>query len=208
LSSDEREAKEKELREARTRDLAAVLTPEEMREFELRDSLTSENLREQYGRSDLTEAEFRKLYEMRQDFEQHHPQTQIEDWKQLETNYAGALGPERFADLQRQNDSMWRAMQEMASQNGFSSDAMSQAFTLKQEYTDKLVQAVGRMFADPQRDPQPLRDLAAEMDARLGGVLGPDAVKQLDRLGVLPRLVVQDDGTTKSYSFTRAGFAD
>lgn len=203
LSSDERDAKEKELRAAREQELAAILTPEEMREFALRDSLTAESIREQYGRGNLTEEEFRKLYELRKDFEQTHPQTQPEDWKALDANYANVLGPERFGDLQRQNDSMWRALQNLASENGFSSDAMSQAFAIKQEYTDKLVQAVGQMFADPERNPQPLRDLAAEMDARLGGVLGPEAVKQLDRLGVLPRLVVQDDGNTKSYSFSR-----
>ena len=58
-----------------------------------------------------------------------------------------------------------------------------QAHAIKQEYTDKLVQAVGRMFADPQQNPQPLRDLALEMDERLATVLGSEVVKGLDRAG-------------------------
>jgi hypothetical protein len=64
------------------------------------------------------------------------------------------------------------------------------------------------MFADPQQDPQPLRELAAQMDARLAETIGAESVKQLDRLGVLPRLVVQDDGKRKSYSFSRDAFAE
>jgi hypothetical protein len=208
LSSDERDARQKELRDARGRELAGLLTPDELRDFDLRDSLTSDLLREEYGQGSLTEAEFRRLYDLRRDFEQRHPETKAEDWKRLEADNAAALGPERFAELQRQNDSMWQAMQDLSSQHGFSSDALSQAYAVKKEYSEKLGEAVGRMFADPQQNPQPLRDLAAEMDARLGDVLGAEAVKQLDRLGVLPRLVIQDDGKRKSYSLTRGGFSE
>jgi len=67
-----------------------------------------------------------------------------------------------------------------------------QAYAIEQDYSARLVQAVGRMFADPQQDPQPLRDIAREMESRLAAALGPEAASQLDRLGVLPRLVVQD----------------
>jgi hypothetical protein len=101
---------------------------------------------------------------------------------------------------------MWRALQGLATEHGIQPDAMRQAHTLKQECTDKLGQAVGAMFADPQRNPQPLRDLAAEMDARLAALLGPETVKQLDRAGVLPRLVIQDDGHRKRYSLSRGAF--
>ena len=67
-----------------------------------------------------------------------------------------------------------------------------QAYAIEQDYSARLVQAVGRLFADPQQDPQPLRDIAREMESRLAAALGPEAASQLDRLGVLPRLVVQD----------------
>jgi len=208
LPSDERDAREKELREFRRRELANLLTSEEMREFELRDSPTSDAIRQQYGRSDLSEPEFRKLYELRRDFEESHPDAKREDWKRLETDLAGALGPERFADVQRQNDSMWRAMQNIASEHGLTPDSMQSAYTVQRDYAERMVQAVGQMFSDPQQNPQPLRDLAAQMDARLAEVIGGEAVKQLDRLGALPRLVIQDDGKRKSYSFSRAAFGE
>jgi hypothetical protein len=64
------------------------------------------------------------------------------------------------------------------------------------------------MFADPSRNPQPLRDIVAEQDARLGVLLGIDTVEQLDRLDALPRLVVHDDGQGKTYSLSRADQSD
>jgi hypothetical protein len=208
LPSDERDAKERELGEFRRRELASLLTPEEMREFELRDSAISDALRQQYGRGDLSEAEFRKLYDLRRDFEERHPEAKREDWKRFDADIASALGPERFTDIQRQNDSMWRAMQNMAGERGLTPDSMQSAYAIQRDYMERMGQAVGQMFADPQQNPQPLRDLAAQMDARLTEIIGGETVKQLDRLGVLPRLVVQDDGKRKNYSFSRGAFGE
>jgi hypothetical protein len=208
LPSDEQDARRKAWGEARGRELAALLSPNELREFALRDSPTAEVIREQQGRANLTEAEYRRLFDLRQEFERTHPETRPEDWKQLDDAYARALGADRFADIQRQNDSMWVAMQSTAAEHGISPEGRLQAYAIKREYTDRMVEAVGRMFADPQQNPQPLRDLAAEMDARLASILGPAATKQLDQLGVLPRLVIQDDGQKKSYSLSRGGFVE
>jgi hypothetical protein len=208
LTTDERDAKEKELRDARQRELATLLTPQELREFDLRQSSTSEALREQFGKANLTETEFSQLYNLRTEFEQRVPEPKPEDWKQLEFELAAALGPDRFADIQRQNDAMWRALQSMSGDTGFAPGTMEQAYTIEQEYSVKLVHAVGAMFADPQQDPQPLRAIAAEMDTRLAATLGPDAAQQLYRLGVLPRLVVQDDGKGKNYTLTPGGFSN
>ena len=208
LTTDEREAKEKELRDARARELATLLTPEELREFELRNSPAADTLREQYGKANLTEAEFRQMYQLRTDCEAQLPDPKPEDWKRLEANLTAALGPDRFTDIQRQNDAMWRAMQSMAGDRNLAAGAMEQAYAIEQDYSARLVQAVGRMFADPQQDPQPLRDIAREMESRLAAALGPEAASQLDRLGVLPRLVVQDDGKRKNYTLTPGGFSE
>lgn len=208
LPGDERNAKEKELRDARNRELAALLTPDELREFEIRQSPASDDLREHFGRADLTEAEFRRMYELRRDFEEKFPDARTEDWKRHDAELAAALGPDRFADIQRQNDAAWRAMRSLAAQHNLTPDAMQQAYALHQNFRDQLVQAVGRMFADPQQNPQPLRDLAAERDRQLATILGPGAVQDLNRFDALPRLVIQDDGKRKSYSFSQGGFGE
>ncbi len=100
---------------------------------------------------------------------------------------------------------MWRALQGMAADSGLSADAMSQAYAIEQDYSDRLATSLGPFFNDPSRDPAPLRAIAAEMDEHLATLLGVEAVQQLDRLGVLPRLVIEDDGKRKSYGFSSAG---
>jgi hypothetical protein len=131
------------------------MTPEELREFEVRHSPASDILRDIYGRADLTEDEFRTMYDLRREFESRHPEPSGEDWKTLEAAYAENLGPERYQDLQRQNDSMWRAMQDLAGENGLAPDALARAFELKEAYTEHMARAVGEMFADPQQDLAP-----------------------------------------------------
>ena len=77
----------------------------------------------------------------------------------------------------------WQGRQNIAAERGLSSDAMNQACPIKQEYSARRVEAVGRMFASQDHDPRPLHDLANEMESRLAAVIGADATKQLDRLG-------------------------
>lgn len=208
LPTDERDARQKELIDERSRELAAFLTPEEMREFDLRNSATSDTLREQYGQANLSEEEFRKLYQLRQDFEQRNPEPKPEDWNTLESAIASALGPARLAEVQQQNDPMWNALQAIAPDLGLSVEGLQQAYAIEREISPKMIQAVAQMFADPDQNPQPLRDLSAEMEARLAAVLGEAAVRRLDSLGALPRLVIQDDGTHKTYSFSPGAFGD
>jgi hypothetical protein len=206
LPTDESDAKRKGLADARSHELAALLSPEEMRQFDLRNSATSNTLREQYGLANLTEEEFRKLYDLRRDFEQRNPEPKREDWTTLEAGMATALGPERFAEIQRQNDSMWRAMQTIAVDERLNADAIQQACTIQREFSERMVQAVGRMFADPDQNPQPLRDLSDEMEGQLVTVLGETAVRRLNRLDALPRLVSLDDGKRKIYSLSPGAF--
>jgi len=207
LPSDESDALREELKANRDRELAALLTREELYEFDLRFSLTADTIRDHYGRANLTEAEFRELYERRREFERQNPEATVEDWQGLEAEYAKRLGPDRFLDLQRQNDSMWRALQEVAAESGFSDDLLGQVYAIKEEYQDRMIRSLGPFFEDPAQDPAPLRSLAAEMEEQLSALLGSQAVKRLDRLRVLPRLVVEDDGTRKMYRFSGSSAA-
>lgn len=204
LPTDQREAKLKELWAARLNELRQLLNPDELEEFQLRNSPAASDLREQYGKSDLTEAEFRQLYALRREFEERHPDPTSEDWKQHEGSISQALGPTRVAELEKQNNRMWQAMKDLTAIEGVSLTpaVLEDAYQVQREFSQRMVKAVGVMFSDPQQDPTPLWNLAAEMEGKLKGLLGEEAVDQLNRRGALPRLVVQTDGTKRTYSFS------
>lgn len=99
-------------REERRQDLARVLTPEELHEFDLRDSNTAESVRSQFGMLDLTEEQYRQLFALRRAYENEHgpvadysdPEKvsrRTEARRELERAYQRVIGgaDERRADL-------------------------------------------------------------------------------------------------------------
>src|SRR6185503_7619657 len=51
------------VREKRRQDLAQVLSPDELYQFDLRDSNTADSVRGRFGQADLSEAEYKKLFD-------------------------------------------------------------------------------------------------------------------------------------------------
>ena len=58
------------LQEEKRRDLAAILSPEELAEYERRQSRTAQNLRWQMTQMDATEAEYLAIFEIRKEFDE------------------------------------------------------------------------------------------------------------------------------------------
>lgn len=95
------------------KDLAAALSPQELMEWNLRNSNTANQLRSQLAYMNPTEEEFRKVYQLQAEFEKNwtgENRTDI-DWgkrneaqKALKTEIAGVLGPERYADYTKSTD--------------------------------------------------------------------------------------------------------
>src|SRR5688572_26868288 len=56
-------------REKRREELAQVLSPEELYQFELRDSNAADSVRGRFGQADLTEEEYKKLFDLRKAYE-------------------------------------------------------------------------------------------------------------------------------------------
>ena len=55
----------KKTREKRREELAQVLSPEELYQFDLRDSNAADSVRSRFGGADLSEAEYKKLFDLR-----------------------------------------------------------------------------------------------------------------------------------------------
>lgn len=116
------------LRSERDRDIAALLTPAELAEYELRTSNTSVALRAKLGDAIQSEDDFRKLYALQKTFDekfavdptaprpsQDFLQQRAAAERQLQEDFRAALGDEKFASLQRAADQELRALDALAS---------------------------------------------------------------------------------------------
>lgn len=109
------------LAEEKRRDLAALLTPEEMEAYELRQSRTAQNLRWRATQMDAIEAEFRALFEIQREFDERHSDhdefgnrvrglsdedrtARQEAEKAMRQRIRDTLGPERYAAYLRAQD--------------------------------------------------------------------------------------------------------
>jgi len=104
------------LQEEKKRDLAAILTPAELADYELRMSPTAQQLRWKMTRFDGTEDEYRKIFALQKAFDSTQQtdawgnpinqgpddwKKRREDEKQLSAQIKTALGPDRYADYVR-----------------------------------------------------------------------------------------------------------
>lgn len=105
------------LRAERERDIAALLTPEELLAYEMRTSPTAATVRARYGDGIETEEDFRKIYALQKAFDEKYPvdalggrispetmRARTEAQRQLQDDIRTALGEAGYASLRRATD--------------------------------------------------------------------------------------------------------
>ena len=115
LASDKE--KLKLLRAERERDIAALLSPEELLAFEMRTSPTAATVKSRYGEGIQTEDDYRKIYALQKAFDEKSPlealsgritpetmRARAEAQKQLQDDIRAALGESAYAGLRRATD--------------------------------------------------------------------------------------------------------
>jgi hypothetical protein len=116
LSADQRAAVDN-LRKQRDAELAAMLSPAELQEYELTNSRLARDIRGNLYGFEATEAEFRAIYDLRKAYEDKFGsgrdrgredeaarEARRQAQAQLEDHLRNTLGPERFAEYKRSQD--------------------------------------------------------------------------------------------------------
>lgn len=175
----------------RRADLAKVLTPDELREYDLRSSPSAITVRSRLRGFDATEEEFRALAGLQLAFDSTYGRTSLSPEQEqrrtaaaaeLTTQIQALLPPERFAEYQVKTDQTYPAVAGLISQYNSPSDAatvvgaqrdLAQRFNALRQNRD-LPAAV--------RDAQ-LDALSAEANRRMAAALGSDAFSVYKRNG-------------------------
>ena len=145
LASDKE--KLKLLRAERDRDIAALLSPAELADYELRTSPSATTLRARYGDAIATEDDFKKLYALQKSFDEKFPveaftgrvtpelmRTRSDAQLQLQSDMRAALGDDRYAALRRATDSELRTLDGLVTRLGLPAHTTDRVATARETY--------------------------------------------------------------------------
>jgi hypothetical protein len=174
-------------------DLAAALTPDELRQYDLRSSPTAQRLRNQLSYFNPTEQEFLAIYDVQSQFDQaHNPMTagfptpdqlrqRQADQQQLQAQLKAALGDQRYQDYQQSTDNGFIAASRIASALQLPAQNAAATWTLQQSIQQQTgALRTNREMTGAQRL-EAMQALAAQANEQLTTLLtqpGADAYKQ------------------------------
>src|ERR1051325_1909140 len=145
---DEDQEQLRRLEKQREAELAQILTPEELEEYELRNSNTANSMRAQMTGFQPSEEEFRKIFRIQKIFDNEFNQAfdvtddaQAEVKARAQQQAQDALNDEvkkilansRFEDYQRAQDPDYRTLAQVADRLDLSRDVVNRVYGMKQE---------------------------------------------------------------------------
>lgn len=172
-------ALEQEQRDA----LAAVLSPQELEAFQLRNSDTARSLRAQLSAFNPSEEEFRTLYKLQSEYDaqfgrlygmpsSEEQQRRSAALRQLNDQIKATLGPVRGAEYERANDYYFRQTSQLINRLELPAETTTQIWGVKQEI-EQRASAIRRDQSLPPDDrAKQLAALAEEASAKVTPLLG------------------------------------
>ena len=179
----------RQIEQQRQVELATILTPQELEEYELRNSHISENLRNQLAGFEPTEEEFRRLFRLQKEFEDQltrglpnasdevqaeiRARAQEEGQRALQDEMQNVLGKERFAQWQQSQDPDYKALVQIADRYNLPGDTSQKIYN----YKVQAEQQKQRVEVDPnltEEQRQRARDaIAQETEDWVKKAMGP-----------------------------------
>ena len=167
-------------------DLAAILTPQELEDYEIRNSPITLRLQSAFTLMNATEDEFRTIYRLQQQFnDQLNPtggvfnsalmQQRRDAETQITAQLKSALGEARTAEFLRAQNREFQSLAQLTQRENLPLDAAVRAYDLRTSTSEES----GRIFDDKNltvdQKRAAMQTLAQNTRAQLIGVLGPNA---------------------------------
>ncbi len=177
------QAKLNQLDLAQHAEIAKLLPPQELEDFDLRTSPTAESLRYQLTAFNATEDEFRALYRLQAAFDNQWGRlystpsqeemrargvAQGELLKQIET----ALGSDRFAAYQRATDYGYRQASTLVARLELPPETADQLYTVQKDVQKRMQTIATDRSLPPDQRTQQLAALAEEATTKVTAALG------------------------------------
>lgn len=175
-------------------DLAALLTPQELENLELRSSPTASNLRSQLALFDPTEEEFRALFKLQRAFDEKYgsPGTAMNPeqnrlrqaaQKELIEQATTVLTPERMEAYRLSIDPAAQAISRLVARLELPTSAATQVLTVQRDITQRANAVRADKTLAPEVRNMQLNSLAQEANTRLTTALGPRGLEAYQQNG-------------------------
>jgi hypothetical protein len=185
----------RELQVLRQAELAKLLSPDELKQYELWMSPTANAVRYAAYGMNATEDEFLRLYELRKAFdEKWRPEdldlsddAMVADYDRaklaLNAQVAAALGEERYALYLRGEDPDYHKLNAVASRSKVPREKADEVFEFKQTLLQAREKLRNNPVLTPAQKELALREMAAETEHAVRGILGEKAYRYLLQSG-------------------------
>ncbi len=161
-------------------DLAAILTPDELADYELRSSPITSMLRSRFNNFTPTESEFRAIFQMQQAMNDRFPYTggamndyqQRQDYmKTLNDQLKGSLGDARYGEFMRETSNEYQTLSRLAQRDSLPTDTAIRAYNVRDSVAQESNRAALQTLAQNAR---------AQIVTLLGPAAGQSYVKMID----------------------------
>lgn len=177
------------------KDVAALLTAEELFEFNLRSSPTAKRVRDQLAVFDPTEEEFRAIFKIQQAIDEQFGDGRVQNLtaeeRRLRRDLSNATGeqvrvvlsPERFAEYQLKTDPVYITTNQVIVSLSLPATATAQVVAVQKDITARMQAAVAdRSLTGPQRNAQ-FAALAQQATQTLTTTLGAEGLDTYKQAG-------------------------
>lgn len=171
-------------------DLAAILTPEELAEYEMRSSPITMRLRTAFTIMDANEAEFRAIYTIHEGYKDVLYPTSMggitftgvdamekrrEATRQINEQVKTALGDARFAQYQRATDTDFQQLYRLGQRDSIPYDTLVRAYDVRGPTAEASIRIVDDRALSTDAKRTALKELAQTARTQLLSTLGPTA---------------------------------
>lgn len=186
------------LQQQREVELASILSPQELEEYELRHSHVADNLRNQLTGFEPNEEEFRRLYRLQKDFEDQinralpessdevqaeiRARAQEEGQRALNDEMRKALGPERYSEWQRAQDPDYKALVQIADRYNLPADTSQKIYNFKTQAEQQKLQIESNPNLTEEQRQAALTAIANETEKAVAGAMGANVYKSYVRV--------------------------
>jgi hypothetical protein len=195
---DEDQEKLRTIEKQREAELAGILSPEELEEYQLRNSATANNMRSQLTGLELNEEEFRKIFHLQKTFDEEFgegfdstDEMQMEAKAKAQRTAQDALNAElkktlgetRYNEYVRAQDQDYKALTQLAERFDIPKETADQVYGMKQE-AERQRQAIDSNpnLTVEQRN-SALAAIARETENSLASVMGSRIFKAYQKSG-------------------------